>query len=181
MKGAERQQGIDLMQDAKRRTEKEIAKIEVKLDRLTAAYLDAGAFSAAEFRKRKVESLNAKRKLQDNLTALDREDVLRFEPIKRFVNGSKQLKYVAEDADPKEMRAKLESVGSNLTIRDRRLHWEPRGAWQLVVAQGSFAHVNAASEISDAAFCGETRLTATKWSDGESNPDLLNAIQASFR
>jgi site-specific DNA recombinase len=149
---AERRQGNDLMQDAKHRTEKEIEKINLKLDRLTAAYLDAGAFSAAEFRKRKAEALNAKRKLEDNIIAFDREDVLRFEPIKRFVTGSKQVKYVVKDGDPKEMRAKLENVGSNLTIRDRRLNWEPRDAWKLVVDQGSFAHVNAAPFSSAAAF-----------------------------
>lgn len=170
-----------VIQDARRKAEAEMANLDRKLDRLTAAYLDAGAFTAAEFRKRKAEAINAKRKLQDGLVALDRDDVLRFEPITRFVTGSKQLKYVAKRRNPQELRDTLETVGSNLRLNDRRLQWEPRGAWQLVVDQGSFAHVNAAPKIFSAASCGKTHLTATKWSDGESNPDLLNAIQPSSR
>ena len=158
-----------MLQEAKQHAEKEIEKINTKLDRLTAAYLDAGAFTAVEFRKRKEETINRKRKLLDNIAALDRQDVLRFEPITRFVNGSKQLKYVAKSADPKELRAKLENVGSNLTVRDRKLHWFPRGAWKLVVDQGSFAQHNAAPEISGAAFVGETRLHPTQCTRQDSN------------
>ena len=177
----ERQDRGGFLEDAKRHVERQIEKLDNQLDRLTAAYLDAGAFTAAEFRKHKEETLNRKRKLLDDLLALNTDDVQRFEPLKRFVNGSKQMKYEAQTSDPQELRAKLEKVGSNLTIRNRRLCWEPRGAWQLVVDQGSFAQHNAATEISAAAFLGETRLYPTEWSDGESNPDLLNAIQPSSR
>jgi hypothetical protein len=91
------------------------------------------------------------------------------------------MKYVADDADPKKLRAMLEEIGSNLTVRDRRLQFEPRGAWQLVAGQRSFAQENVAPEISGAPFLGETRESLAKWSDGESNPDLLNAIQPSSR
>ena len=168
-------------EEARAKLAREIENIDKKLDRLTAAYLDAGAFTAAEFRKRKEDGLNRKRKVVDGMNALDRQRNSRFEPIIRFVNGSKQLKYIAGRGDPKEMRTEIEKIGSNLQVRDRKLNWVPRQAWQLVVAQGSFAHVNAAPEISSAAFCGKTHLTATKWSDGESNPDLLNAIQPSSR
>jgi site-specific DNA recombinase len=160
----ERQGSKELLQDAKHRAEKEIKRLDTKLDRLTAAYLDAGAFSADEFRKRKQVSIDDKRKQLDNIVALDRDDIQRFEPIIRFINDSKQLKYVIQREKPDELRTKLEKVGSNLTIRDRRLHWEPRGAWQLVVDQGSFAHVNAALSSSAAAFCGEIHRTPTKWS-----------------
>jgi len=158
---------------AKRKVEKDIATIDVKLDRLTAGYLDAGAFTAAEFRKRKEEVINRKRKLQDDVAALDRQDVLRFEPITRFVNGSKQMKYVAANGDPKELRTKFENVGSNLTIQDRTVHWFPRGAWKLVVDQGSFAQHNTAPEISGAVFLGESRLYPTKCTRQESNLRLI--------
>jgi hypothetical protein len=43
-------------------------------------------------------------------------------------NGSKQMKYVAERCDPKEMRKELETIGSNPAVRDRKLHWFSRGA-----------------------------------------------------
>jgi len=165
----DRQHQNTAIEDARRTAEAEIAKIDKKLDRLTAAYLDAGAFSAAEFRKRKADAIEAKKKLQDSVLALQRHDVKRFEPIKRFVNGSKQLKYVAQRRDPEELRDTLEKVGSNLRLKDRRLKWEPREAWQLVVDQGSFAHVNAAPEISGAASRGKTHLIATEWSQRDTS------------
>jgi hypothetical protein len=149
---------------------REIGNIDKKLDRLTAAYLDSGAFSAAEFRKRKDEGINRKRKLLDDMAALDRQRNLRFEPITRFVNGSKQMKYVAARGDPKELRSEMQKVGSNLQVRDRKLHWTPRGAWKLVVDKGSFAHVNTAREISRAVPCGKTRLYPYESGRRESNP-----------
>jgi hypothetical protein len=53
-------------------------------------------------------------------------------------------------------------VGSNFTISDRHLSVIPRGAWKLVVDQGSFAQPNSASEISGALLSGETRLCLNK-------------------
>jgi site-specific DNA recombinase len=167
---AKRVSAKSVIEPAKRHLVKEIEKADVKLGRLTAAYLDAGAFTADEFRKRKQETINKKRDLTENLAALDRSDVIRFEPVIRFINGSKQMKYVAEEGKPAELRAKLQKVGSNLILGNRRLRWEPRGAWKLVVDQGSFAQHNAAPEISGAAFIGETRLYPTEWRRGELNP-----------
>jgi hypothetical protein len=178
---AERDEAGGLLGEAKKDIDEQIEKIDKQLDRLTAAYLDAGAFTAAEFRKRKAEALNRKRKLLDDQAALDENQNMRFEPVKRFVNGSKQMKYAAERCDPKEMRKELQTIGSNLTVRDRKLHWFPRGAWKLVVDLGSIAQHNAAPELSGAALVGKSRLYPTEWSDGESNPDLLNAIQPSSR
>ena len=60
----------------------------------------------------------------------------------------------------------------------------PRGAWQLVVDQGSFGHHNAATEISAAAFLGETRLYPFEWSDTDqvrANESLLTALKAFFK
>jgi site-specific DNA recombinase len=159
---ARQEDAAKVCETAKAKITQEIANIDRKLDRLTAAYLDAGAFTAAEFRKRKQECINRKRKLLDDMNVLDRQRNLRFEPITRFVNGSKQMKYVAAGGDPKQLRAEMGKVGSNLQVRDRKLHWVPRGAWKLVVDQGSFAHVNAAPNIFGAASCGKTRLYPNK-------------------
>ena len=169
---ADRAANATLMAEAKRGIEKRIITLDATLDRLTAAYLDAGAFTAMEFRQRKAKTLEQKRKLQEDMAALDRGDIIRFEPLIRFINSSKQMKYVAQAANPKELRKSLEQIGSNLTLVNRTLTWEPRGAWELVVNKGSFAHVNAAISSSAAASPGETHLFPTKWRRGESNPHL---------
>ena len=160
---------------------KAVSKLETKMQRLTVAYLDAGAFSANEFRSRKAELLESKRKLLDDLAALDRSDVIRFEPVIRFINGSKQRKYVAENNVPEELRTIFEKTGSNLLLDNRIIQWEPRGAWKLVVNQGRLAHPETRAADAAARGAGETNLIETKWSHGESNPDLLNAIQPSSR
>ena len=116
---AEREEGAMLIREAKKNVEKRIEKIDQQLDRLTTAYLDAGAFSAAEFRKRKEETLNRKRKLLDDLAALDRDENKRFEPLKRFVNGSKQMKYVAKSQ-------RTDGIASQA----RRSRFEPHGSRQ---------------------------------------------------
>jgi site-specific DNA recombinase len=167
---AERAENNGVIEAAKAKVQKQVTKVETTLDRLTAAYLDAGAFTATEFRERKAQALSTKRKLLDDLTTLDSDETKRFEPLIQFISGSKQLKYVAQRGDPKELRSKLEKIGSNLKMQDRKLTWTPRGAWQLVVDQGSFAHVNTALVPSAANCRGETHQTPTKWRRGESNP-----------
>ena len=167
---AERANGVDAHTDVRNRLKAEIAKLDVKLDRLTVAYLDAAAFSAAEFRRRKADLIGLKRKLLDDLTILEKTDESRFEPIIRFINGSKQRKYIASRAVPQELRAEFQKTGSNLFLDDRKIRWEPRGASQLVVDQGRLVHTIDARSHDRASILGETGLPATKWSDGESNP-----------
>ncbi|MDZ4755539.1 MAG: hypothetical protein SGJ11_13715 [Phycisphaerae bacterium] len=147
----------------------DIEAIDSKLDRLAAAYLDEGAFTPSDFRDRKQKLINEKRELLNKLDALREAGVVRFEPLKRFVTGSAELKYVAERAEPAELRTKLGRIGSNLTLRDRDLNWEPRGAWQLVVAKGSLAQHNTAPLHSGAVLCGESRLSPSEWSLPGSN------------
>jgi hypothetical protein len=76
----------------------------------------------------------------ENGSGSARAEAARFEPLMRFINRSKQAKYVASRHDPKELHIELEKTGSNPQMFNQKLAWEPRGAWQLVVAQASFAH-----------------------------------------
>ena len=165
----EQTQSDSTLDDARKQTMKEVKKIEAKLDRLTSAYLDAGAFSADEFRKRKEESLGKKRSLLDKVDAMEHADELRFEPIIRFINGSKQMKYVASRSEPVELRSELEKVGSNLTILNRKLQWEPRGAWKLVVNAGRFAQPETRAAASAARVVGESDQLSNKCTRQESN------------
>jgi hypothetical protein len=159
--------------DAKDVAAEQIGKIDKKIDRLTVAYLDQEAFSAAEFHQKKKDELGKRRALLDSLAALDMKENQRFEPVIRFLNGSKQMKYVAQRGDRGELREKLEEIGSNLTVRDRRLQFDPRGAWQLVAGQRSFAQHHVAPDISGATFLGETRESLAQWS-------LLTSIRRFF-
>ena len=169
MLAAERQQSATSLEQARRKLRSQIESVDPKINRLTVAYLEAGAFSANEFRTRKEELLNAKRTLLDKLAALDKRNASRFEPLTRFISRSKQAKYLATVASGPKLRAELEHAGSNLQLRDKTLVFAPRGPWQLVVGQGSFAQHNAAPEISGAASVGESRLYPGKCPRWESN------------
>ena len=148
----ERTRGLSAGESAKQAAEKAIIEIDKKLDRLAVGYLDEDAFSPAEFRKRKEIFLGKKRQLLDNLAAAEEHERERFEPVIRFINGSAKLKYVAQRRKPSELRKELEKIGSNLTVREQVLYWEPRGAWQRVVDHGSFAQHKVAPEFSGAPF-----------------------------
>ena len=160
----DRASGKEVAAEQSAKVKGDIAKIDVKLDRLTAAYLDAGAFTAIEFRNRKADLIGTKRKFLDTLTAIDKSHESRFEPINRFVNGSKQRKYVASRAVPQELRESFQTTGSNLLLDNRKLKWEPRGAWKIVVNHGRFAQTNAAPLGGAAASVGETDKTSPMWS-----------------
>ena len=154
-------------------TENDIKKLDGQVDRLTAAYLDQAAFTPEEFRQRKNNLLNTKQQLIEKLKKLESDDVARFEPLIRFINRSKQTKYVARRSDPKELRAELEKTGSNLKLLNQKLEWEPRGAWKLVVAQGSMAHRHTAPEISGAVCDGKSRVVPNECPGQDSNLHAL--------
>jgi len=168
----------------RRDTLKEIKRIDAKLDRLTAAYLDTGAFSADDFRKRKEESLGKKRTLLDKIAAIAEADELRFEPVIRFVNGSKQMKCVAARGEPQELRSAIEKVGSNLTVQNRKVGWEPRGAWKLVVNAGRFAQPETRAAAAAARGAGETDHLSNKCCGQDeirTRRELLESIKAFFK
>ena len=58
---SERKDNQRVISEARSDIQQQVARIDKTLDRLTVAYLDAGALSAAEFRKRKQEFLVEKR------------------------------------------------------------------------------------------------------------------------
>jgi hypothetical protein len=118
---AERERESGASTEVREKTEREIKHLDQQIDRLTAAYLEKGAFTPEEFRTRKNVILDAKQKLVETLKILDTEDVARFEPLIRFITRSKQVKYIAERRDPKELRIELAKTGSNLHLLNREL------------------------------------------------------------
>ncbi len=86
---AERERNSEASQEVKQQALQEIAKLDIKIDRLTAAYLENGVFTPAEFRSRKEEMLNGKRTLMEKVAALETDDVQRFEPLSCFISRAK--------------------------------------------------------------------------------------------
>ena len=86
--------------------------------------------------------------------------------------GGEPLRVIVDGLPPIEGRTVLEKRRYFREHYDHirtGLMWEPRGAWKLVVAQGSMAHRHTAPEISGAAFVGKSRDVPNEWALQGSN------------
>jgi site-specific DNA recombinase len=166
---SERAEGTKVIKAAEKAATKQIDALDSQLDRLTAAYLESGAFSPADFRKHKEELVNSKRGFLDKVEALHRDDISRFEPMVRFINRSKQMKYVASHHKPNELRAELENIGSNLTLLNRELKLSPRGAWKTVVNQGLSTPQQKTATPSVAVPAGYSSFFIGEWSQRDAS------------
>jgi hypothetical protein len=133
------------------------------------AYLDE-VLSLDEYRRDKNELVKDRRGLEDQVVALEKNRTSWLEPAICFVVAAKQAGILAETGTDEQKRDFLKTVGSNLTISNRHLEVIPRGAWKLVVDQGSFAHVNTALVPSAANSRGELHHIFHKRRRRDSNP-----------
>ena len=103
----------------------DIIVIDSKLDKLMTAYLE-NALTLPEYQNAKNKLVTEKHAFNDKLVSLAQVSTSRFEPVKNFLEMSKQAKIVAESNDTKKIRAFIEKVGSNPLVRDRALVFSPR-------------------------------------------------------
>jgi site-specific DNA recombinase len=139
-----------------------------RLERLMHAYLD-NALSLKEYRDQKARIINDRKQKEEDLAELERHRSGWFEPAIGFVNELKTAENLASSDDAAEKLEFVKKTGSNFRLLNRELICDPRGAWQLVVDQGSFAQHNAAPAIASAAFFGETHHDLLKRRRRDSN------------
>jgi site-specific DNA recombinase len=148
-----------------------------QLDRLMTAYTH-GVLSLSEYRDAKNKLVAERRQVEEHLIAIERNRSSAFEPLKTFLNATKQAGILAETGTNEQKRDFLKNATSNLTISDRHLSVSPREAWELVVNQGRLAQQNAAPFFRDAAFAGETDQHFQQRRGGDSNSrDGLSRLQ----
>ena len=100
-----------------------------------------------------------------------------FEPAKRFVLASKNAGFLLAEANQTKNRDFLRKAGSNLTVQNKLVGWEPRGAWKLVVNAGRLAQHDIAASNADAAMVGEPDQHRFKRRLEDSNDGCLLALQ----
>jgi hypothetical protein len=64
----------------------------------------------------------------------------------------------------------FKKIGSNLTLRDRRLNFEPRGAWQLLLQEGFAAEPLKEGQASERETLGPEPEERKKRRGRDSNP-----------
>jgi hypothetical protein len=132
-------------------------EIDAKLSRLTDAYL-AQALTLDEYREARERLVAEKQTAKDRIAASEANRASWFEPAIRFVEAAKQAVFLASSGTDAEKREFLRKTGSNLTLRDRVLLFEARGAWKIAVNHGSLAHNDKAALLPSAASSrGESR------------------------
>ncbi len=134
--------------------------VDERLGRLMNAYLSE-AIDLNEYKPAKNRLVVEKLALQDQIVALEKNRSSWLEPAINWVKASKSAGLLAETGTEEEKRDFFKKVGSNPKITDRHLSAIPRGAWQLVVDQGSFAQHDAAAGVPAAASLGETHQIST--------------------
>jgi len=97
-----------------------------------------------------------------------------LEPFRRFIKASKNATCVASSGDIIVQRNLFKKIGSNLTLRDRRLNFEPRGAWQLLLQEGFAASPLEVGEERPSALFGPQTEEDIKRSRRDSNPRNLS-------
>ena len=112
----------------------ELARSDQRLQRLMSVYLDQ-AISLEEYRESKNLLVQEKKGIESRLSAVADASTAWFQPRVELVKSSHEALCVARRGDAAESLRVFKTVGFNLTLRDRRLAWAPRGAWQLLVDQ----------------------------------------------
>jgi site-specific DNA recombinase len=123
-----------LMRDEESSLRDELARCDQRLDRLMKVYLDS-AISLEEFRATKNDLVVEKRKVEEKLAEIAKGVTGRFEQLRGVVKSCQRAFSIAQGGDAEETLRFFKSVGLNMTLRDRRLRWEPRGDWQVVVGE----------------------------------------------
>ena len=117
------------------------------MERLLDLYLGQ-SLSSDEYREKKNSLMHERRKIQETLDVVAVRLSSWLEPFRRFIKAANDANSVLQSNDLATQGQFFLKVGSNLRLRDRTLHWEPRGAWQLLVDQGVLA-------LKEKAGCGE--------------------------
>ena len=111
--------------------EKELSKLDEKLEKLMNAYLES-VLNIKEYQKAKNVLINQKQVLKDKLNAFEQKSNNRFELADKFIKDSKQAKIIVSKENPEGIRDFLKKIGSNFQIQNQNISFSPRGAWQIV-------------------------------------------------
>ena len=147
----------------------ELATFDRKLDWLMAAFLDEG-LSLSEYRETKNTLVLQKHECSEQLATLERHRSSALEPIVSLIHDAKKAGFLAKSDDHTEQCDFFRKIVSNRNVTNREVKWEPRGAWQPVVAIGRLARQQNAASCDAASLVGEFDQIAMKRRERDSNP-----------
>ena len=113
--------------------DKQLPLLKVKQDRLLNAHLE-GLIDKAEYRKTKTYLINKEMDLRTKLTNLEKGATGWLEPAQNFLRTAHSVgKLLASDAHLIEQKDFLKKTGSNFRVGGRRLSFEFKNPWRLLL------------------------------------------------
>jgi site-specific DNA recombinase len=115
----------------------QIATINGKIDRLTAAYLDTTVASDV-YQRLKSQFLDEKTSFREKLAAIEANPSYWIEQARTVIGDLNRAIFLASEGTPAESCDFLRKIGSNLTVRDAVIGFEFREPWKNVATKGRF-------------------------------------------
>ncbi|GIW65752.1 MAG: resolvase-like protein [Candidatus Parcubacteria bacterium] len=140
----------------------ELEKVKSKINRLMDAYLE-GDLELPEFQLKKNELMTKKKDIEEKLSDFERKGNHWLELTRNWIIEANQAKNFVLEGNFSEMRNFLQKIGSNRTIRDKKLTIEFKKPWDYLYFLP--AEARAPSEAR-----GEGETNRLWWPQGESNP-----------
>ena len=122
----EKEKSMSIVQNLK----KEIAEIEIKLEKLLDAYLGE-VISATDYKVRKEKLLTQKIELGEKIRGFEQKGLSRLEPAREFVLSLNQAQKLLTTKTYSEMTTFLKNIGSNHILRNRQLIFSPKIQYKL--------------------------------------------------
>ena len=134
-------------------------KIDIKLDRLLNGFLE-GVINKQEYLKNKEKITTDKVKITEKIEGLKRQQLYWLEPVRNHLRLALSGEKTARGSDLDKKREFLKTVGSNFTLKDKKLGF---------IWQKPFARLTA-------------RPIIRSWVDPEElDPLLFHAMEACYR
>ena len=109
----------------------QIENCEEKLDKLLDTHLE-NIISKDEYTAKKQKILNQKVEISEKLKDFEQKPNHWLELCRKFILSAQQAKNIALHGNFFEKRNFLKKIGSNPLLRDRKIVFNPRGAWKIL-------------------------------------------------
>ena len=150
-----------------------ISETQEKLDKLVSAYID-GDIPKENYLPKKEELLKQKVSLANDLEDFGQTGKNWLQPLRAWILDTKKAKNLASSENYEEMKRFVQKVGTNPKFLDKSISFSFCPPWDFIretlasrAKRGEQASLSTAKNLHS--FCW--------WTYGESNPDLLHAME----
>ena len=151
-----------------------ISKTQEKLDKLVSAYID-GDIPKENYLPKKEGLLKQKVSLANDLEDFGQTGKNWLQPLRAWILDTKKAKNLASSENYGEMKRFVQKVGTNPKFLDKSISFSFCPPWDFMALRLAQSHQ--AEGRSPEATSAKKLKSFELWTYGESNPDLLHAME----